>query len=81
MKKILKGGTVINAQGRQLADVLINGEIIEKAAHPTYRPLLREYLAKAKENGGGHIYQSQKLALEFHRALTEEGDMRKANFS
>ena len=56
-------------------------EIIEKAAHPTYRPLLREYLAKAKENGGGHIYQSQKLALEFHRALTEEGDMRKANFN
>ena len=32
MKKILKGGTVINAQGRQLADVLINGEIIEKVA-------------------------------------------------
>lgn len=32
MKKILKGGTVINADGRQLADVLINGEIIEKVA-------------------------------------------------
>ena len=56
-------------------------EIIEKAAHPTYRPLLREYLAIAKANGGGHIYQSQRCALEFHRALAEEGDMRKANFN
>lgn len=56
-------------------------EIIEKAAHPTYRPLLREYLAIAKANGGGHIYQSQRYALEFHRALAEEGDMRKANFN
>ena len=56
-------------------------EIIEKAAHPTYRPLLREYLAIAKANGGGHIYQSQRYALEFHRALSEEGDMRKANFN
>lgn len=30
MKKLLKGGTVVNAHGRQLADVLINGETIEK---------------------------------------------------
>lgn len=29
MKKLLKGGTVINASGRQVADVLINGEVIE----------------------------------------------------
>lgn len=30
MKKLLKGGTIINADGRQTADVLINGEKIEK---------------------------------------------------
>ena len=29
MKKLLKGGTVINADGRMEADILINGEIIE----------------------------------------------------
>ena len=32
MKKLLKGGTVVNADGRQHADVLINGETIEKIA-------------------------------------------------
>ncbi|MBR4308031.1 MAG: dihydropyrimidinase [Oscillospiraceae bacterium] len=30
MRTLLKGGTVINADGRREADVLINGEIIEK---------------------------------------------------
>ena len=55
-------------------------EIIEKAAHPTYRPLLRKYLEIAKNNGIGHIYMSQKKALAFHQALVETGDMRNANF-
>ncbi len=32
MKKLLKGGVVINAHGRQLADVLIDGEKIEAVA-------------------------------------------------
>ena len=32
MKKLLKGGTVVNANGSQVADILINGEIIEKIA-------------------------------------------------
>ena len=32
MKKLLKGGTIVNAHGRQRADVLINGEIIEQIA-------------------------------------------------
>ncbi len=30
MKKILRGGTIINANGRRMADVLIDGEKIEK---------------------------------------------------
>ena len=50
-------------------------EIIEKAAHPVYRPLLREYLKMSK---GGHIVQDFDRALAFHRALAQEGDMRKA---
>ncbi len=32
MKKLLKGGTVVNAHERRRADVLINGEIIEQIA-------------------------------------------------
>ncbi len=51
-------------------------EIIEKAAHPIYRPLLREYLHLA---GKGHIHLNPDLALSFHSALAHEGDMRKAN--
>ena len=32
MKKLLRGGTVINASGRQAADVLIDGEKIAAVA-------------------------------------------------
>jgi len=53
-------------------------EIIEKAANPVYRPLLREYLRLSK---GGHIKQNPDLALSFHSALAHEGDMRKVDFS
>lgn len=52
-------------------------EIIENVAHPIYRPLLREYLNLSK---GGHIVQNLDLALSFHRALQQEGDMRKVDF-
>ena len=53
-------------------------EIIEKAANPVYRPLLREYLNLSK---GGHIIQNLDLALSFHRTLALEGDMRKTDYS
>ena len=53
-------------------------EIIEKAAHPMYRPLLREYLKLSK---GGHILQNLDLALSFHRTLQAEGDMSKTDYS
>ncbi|MBR0023327.1 MAG: succinate CoA transferase [Muribaculaceae bacterium] len=53
-------------------------EIIEHAAHPVYRPLLREYLKACKM---GHVMQNNEMALAFHVALAREGDMRKANFS
>ena len=32
MKKLLKGGTIVNAHGRQRADVLVSGETIEQIA-------------------------------------------------
>ena len=53
-------------------------EIIENAAHPVYRPLLREYLKMSK---GGHILQDPDIALAFHSALAKDGDMRKADFT
>ena len=54
-------------------------EIIENAAHPIYRPLLREYMDLCQK--GGHILLNHDLALSFHRALIADGDMRKADFS
>ncbi|MBR5640085.1 MAG: succinate CoA transferase [Muribaculaceae bacterium] len=53
-------------------------EIIEKAAHPVYRPLLREYLKVCKM---GHVMQNNEMALAFHTALARTGDMRNADFS
>ena len=53
-------------------------EIIEHAAHPVYRPLLREYLKTCKM---GHVMQNNEMALAFHTALAKYGDMRKADFS
>ena len=50
-------------------------EIIEHAAHPVYRPMLREYLKLAT---GGHIHLNLDLALSFHQALAKFKDMRKA---
>ncbi len=53
-------------------------EIIEHAAHPVYRPLLREYLKLSK---GGHIVHNYDIALAFQQALAKEGDMRKVDFA
>ena len=53
-------------------------EIIEKAAHPVYRPLLREYLNLAKK---GHVMMNPDIAFAFHSTLMHEGDMRKTDYS
>ena len=53
-------------------------EIIEHAAHPVYRPLLREYLNLAKK---GHVMMNPDIALSFHSALMHDGDMRKVDFA
>ncbi|MCH5219340.1 MAG: succinate CoA transferase [Muribaculaceae bacterium] len=53
-------------------------EIIDKCAHPDYRPLLREYL---KLDVGGHTPHALNAAFAFHNAFNETGDMRNADFS
>ncbi len=53
-------------------------EIIEKCAHPDYRPLLHEYM-----NNGvrGHIPMDLHSCFAFHNALQETGSMKNADFS
>lgn len=53
-------------------------EIIEKCAHPDYRPLLHEYLGLTKK---GHTPQNLYACYNFHHAFLETGDMRNADFS
>lgn len=47
-------------------------EIIEKCAHPDYRPLLREYLDNAPQ---GQTPMDIYNCYAFHKALIETGDM------
>lgn len=49
--------------------------IIENCAHPSYRPLLRQYLAKAEAEGSGHTPMSLEHAFSFHREFVKSGDM------
>lgn len=51
-------------------------EIIEKCAHPNYRPLLREYLALTQN---GHTPQNLYACYAFHQAFLESGDMKRAD--
>lgn len=53
-------------------------EIIEKCAHPDYRPLLLDYLKLAK---GGQTPCTLTAAFAFHNAFNETGDMRNVDFS
>ncbi len=53
-------------------------EIIEKCAHPDYRPLLHEYLNRGVP---GHIPQDMYACYAFHHALKETGSMINADFS
>jgi acyl-CoA hydrolase len=46
--------------------------IIDNCAHPDYRPLLREYLAAARQ---GHIATDLRHAFDFHNRLIETGSM------
>lgn len=53
-------------------------EIIDKCAHPDYRPLLHDYLSLAKK---GHTPQNLYACYDLHKAFLETGDMRNADFS
>ncbi|WP_298648504.1 succinate CoA transferase [uncultured Proteiniphilum sp.] len=53
-------------------------EIIEKCAHPDYRPLLHEYLNRGVK---GHIPQDLYACFAFHHALRETGSMLNTDFS
>ncbi|MDR1743902.1 MAG: acetyl-CoA hydrolase/transferase family protein [Dysgonamonadaceae bacterium] len=51
-------------------------EIIEKCAHPDYRPLLHEYVSLTKK---GHTPQNLYACYAFHQAFLETGDMKNAD--
>jgi len=53
-------------------------EIIEKCAHPDYRPLLHEYLYLGVK---GHIPQDLYACFAFHHALAETDSMMNTDFS
>ena len=53
-------------------------EIIEKCAHPDYRPLLHEYINRGVK---GHIPQDIYSCFAFHRSLKETGSMINTDFS
>ena len=53
-------------------------EIINKCAHPDYRPLLMEYLENAEKNFPGQTPFDMYNAFAFHKALNETGDMKNA---
>lgn len=53
-------------------------ELIEKCAHPDYRPLLHEYLNLGVK---GHIPQDLYSCFAFHHSLAETGSMINTDFS
>ncbi len=53
-------------------------EIIEKCAHPDYRPLLHQYMDLTPK---GHTPQSLYACYDFHKAFLETGSMINADFS
>lgn len=53
-------------------------EIIEKCAHPDYRPLLHDYINRGVK---GHIPQDIYSCFAFHQSLLETGSMMNTDFS
>ena len=51
--------------------------LIERCAHPDYRPLLRDYLAQARRAAKGqHTPHDLRLALSWHQRFLDTGSMR-----
>jgi len=51
--------------------------IVERCAHPDYRPILREYLRRVKE---GRAPQDLALSFRMHRQFLATGDMRRVDW-
>ncbi len=67
---------VVTEQGladlRGLAPAARASAIIERCAHPAYRPYLRDYVARSP---AGHIRHDLARAFELHRNFAEQGHM------
>ena len=67
---------VVTEQGladlRGLGPMQRAGRIIERCAHPAYRPYLKQYLAESRR---GHIRHDLKRCFELHSNLLEFGEM------
>ncbi len=51
--------------------------IIENCAHPDYRPMLREYVARAKQVANGqHTPHDLRTALSWHQRFLDTGSMK-----
>jgi succinyl-CoA:acetate CoA-transferase len=53
--------------------------IIEKCAHPDYRPALLDYLERANQRGG-HTPHILEEALSWHVRFQQEGTMKQEQF-
>ncbi|MDR2584339.1 MAG: succinate CoA transferase [Fibromonadaceae bacterium] len=60
---------------RGLAPVKRARLIIEKCAHPNYRPLLQDYLEYGIKHSALHTPHSLDKAFDFHKRLIETGSM------
>ena len=73
--------TMVFVTEQGLADVRGMGperrarEIIEKCAHPDYRPLLMDYLEAGLRSGSRHTPVLLSRAFEFHNRFLETGSM------
>lgn len=74
--------TMIFVTEQGLADVRGMGpvrrarEIIEKCAHPDYRPMLLDYLERGLRDGARHTPVTLGRAFEFHKRFLETGSMK-----
>ena len=50
--------------------------IIDKCAHPDYRPMLQDYFDRARSQGAQHTPHLLTEALSWHQRFVETGDMR-----
>jgi len=74
-------GVIVTEQGladlRGLAPQQRAERIIERCAHPSYRPLLRDYLERARAGANGqHTPHLLREALSWHQRYLDTGSMR-----